>query len=592
MTETNIINKNESFFNSEEQYLVVMASCLGKSIDLSKKEPMLASVINKFPWVTVYEGNEKYQPGSFKVYGDGLKQRKVIVVFGQIYSGKMDYPQDNKNKRLEWFVSALNEIAEIDDLKSISFPSQISRDAGGNWSYYYMAIKEFAQTLHLKTEIPVVLYQNDLVNEDDLAATQISLLNCINLNTATSLESLCFANNLAKVAINNDHLSAKPKKIILNHNKLKQRLTETNDSSHNSLVLEQANEDNQETNNQDSQQTNNGEDTNKDQEKPSVIERDPDEDIDDKIVGDEEEKKGKEEGSEPVRKPFSMRKFGKRTSEPAIVELVGNKATESVEKSGGSGGKRMVIEDIELEAFPESDLNKAWAGNYLVNPVVHESWQGFFQTAGIQKKLAETHLKLADELDRFGSKSNFLPAYDLIFNAFRLCTFDQLKVVILGQDPYPDEKNAMGLAFSVPETAPVAKSLHTIYAELLNDFPDTFVKPKHGCLKKWAEQGVLMLNSALTLRAGESNSHQGYWKNTTDLMIQEISAQSKYPLVFMLWGNDAKGKKKLIDAKRHLVLEAVHPSPMAGRGFIGCKHFSTCNQKLKSIGRNMIDWSL
>ncbi|MEX0595398.1 MAG: hypothetical protein WD512_02780, partial [Candidatus Paceibacterota bacterium] len=219
-----IVNKTESFFNSTEQYLVVLASCLGKSIDLAKKEPMLAAVTNRFPWITVYEENLKHQPGTFRIYGDGIKQRKIIVVFGQMYPGRMDYPQDNKNKRLEWFVSALNSISEIEDLKSISFPTQISRDCGGNWSYYYMAIKEFAQTLHLKTEIPVVLYQNDLVADDEITATQISLLNCINLNTATSLESLCFASNLVNVTTNTDHLSSKPKKILLNHNKLKERL--------------------------------------------------------------------------------------------------------------------------------------------------------------------------------------------------------------------------------------------------------------------------------------------------------------------------------------------------------------------------------
>jgi uracil-DNA glycosylase len=612
-----IVNKTESFFNSTEQYLVVLASCLGKSIDLAKKEPMLAAVINRFPWITVYEENQKHQPGTFRIYGDGIKQRKVIVVFGQMYPGRMDYPQDNKNKRLEWFVSALNSISEIEDLKSISFPTQISRDCGGNWSYYYMAIKEFAQTLHLKTEIPVVLYQNDLVSDDEMTATQISLLNCINLNTATSLESLCFASNLLNVTTNTDHLSSKPKKILLNHNKLKERLRneKATTDSHSSGRSDGGKTDGR----SDGGKTDGSDNPNK--KNHLVLESvDPDEDINDKVVEGEVrgvdeilDEKMKIDDSEIMKAPIkkmTLRKFGKKANLdeisnsssnddlPAVVDTIldikesDNHNSVVVEDGVKKVEKVMSVGGLELEAFPETELNKDWNNGFLVNPEVDESWRGFFQTEEIQKKLAETHLKLWDELDRYGTKSKFLPTYDLVFNAFKLCTFDNLKVVILAQDPYPDEKNAMGLAFSVPESAPVARSLHTIYAELMNEYPDTFLKPKHGCLKKWAEQGVLLLNSALTLRAGESNSHQGYWKGTTDLIIKQISKTAKHPVIFMLWGNDAKAKKKIIDCERHIVLEAVHPSPINGRAFIGCKHFSDCNKALEKMGRDIINWQV
>lgn len=174
-----------------------------------------------------------------------------------------------------------------------------------------------------------------------------------------------------------------------------------------------------------------------------------------------------------------------------------------------------------------------------------------------------------------------------------MCPLQSVKVVILGQDPYHNVGQAMGLAFSVPsKLKTLPPSLINIYKELENDI-DGFVAPKHGCLAGWASQGVLLLNASLTVRAHEAASHLGRgWETFTDAVIRML-ARNREGVVFMLWGAHAQKKGKgLIDRKKHLVLEAVHPSPLsAHRGFFGCKHFSKANAYLKSRGIAEIDWS-
>jgi len=182
------------------------------------------------------------------------------------------------------------------------------------------------------------------------------------------------------------------------------------------------------------------------------------------------------------------------------------------------------------------------------------------------------------------------PPGSLIFNAFKLTPFNNVKVVILGQDPYHNPGQAHGLSFSVPEGVIAPPSLKNIYKEIESDLGIS-MQGKSGNLEGWARQGVFMLNAILTVRAGVAASHSRIgWEKFTDAVIQTLS-DKKNGIVFMLWGNFARSKKVLIDSTKHTILEAAHPSPLAGGAFFGCRHFSRCNQVLTSEGLSPIDWS-
>lgn len=181
------------------------------------------------------------------------------------------------------------------------------------------------------------------------------------------------------------------------------------------------------------------------------------------------------------------------------------------------------------------------------------------------------------------------PPGSRIFHAFDACPWDQLKVVILGQDPYINPGQAHGLSFSVPDGCPFPPSLLNIFKELEEDVRKPV--PKSGNLEHWARQGVLLLNTVLTVQAGLSNSHQGRgWEIFTDAVIQAISDQ-KEDIVFLLWGSPARKKAERVDRKKHHILESPHPSPLSAyRGFFGNRHFSKTNEYLKSKGKSPINW--
>jgi uracil-DNA glycosylase len=181
------------------------------------------------------------------------------------------------------------------------------------------------------------------------------------------------------------------------------------------------------------------------------------------------------------------------------------------------------------------------------------------------------------------------PQEDLIFNAFEKCNFDDLKVVIIGQDPYHGAGQANGLCFSVNDGIKVPPSLNNIFKEIHNDLG--IEKPKTGNLESWAKQGVLLLNSILTVRASAAASHRNQgWEIFTDAVIQLIS-EHKQQVVFLLWGKYAQQKAKKLDSTKHCILTAAHPSPLSARYFFGNKHFSKTNQYLQQVGKQTIDWS-
>ena len=184
------------------------------------------------------------------------------------------------------------------------------------------------------------------------------------------------------------------------------------------------------------------------------------------------------------------------------------------------------------------------------------------------------------------------PAHKDIFNAFKLTPLEQVKVVILGQDPYHNPNQAHGLSFSVPEDCEIPPSLRNIFKEIKEDLK-LETEFNHGFLKSWAEQGVLLLNSVLTVRQNQPGSHKEFgWQTFTDNAISKLNDLER-PVVFMLWGSFAKSKKKLVTNSKHLILETVHPSPLSAyNGFFGCKHFSKANQFLINNNITPIDWSI
>ncbi len=216
---------------------------------------------------------------------------------------------------------------------------------------------------------------------------------------------------------------------------------------------------------------------------------------------------------------------------------------------------------------------------------IHPSWK-----AVLQEEFNQLYFQvLADFVKReYGEKTVFPPPRQ-IFAAFDLCPFDQVKVVILGQDPYHGAGQANGLCFSVGDGIEKPPSLVNIYKEIATDLGKPI--PASGNLERWARQGVLLLNATLTVLQGAAGSHQGKgWEKFTDAVIRKISDE-KERVVFLLWGRFARGKAGMIDKAKHLVLESAHPSPLsANQGFFGNKHFSQTNAYLAAHGQAPIEW--
>ncbi len=216
---------------------------------------------------------------------------------------------------------------------------------------------------------------------------------------------------------------------------------------------------------------------------------------------------------------------------------------------------------------------------------IEESWKALLQPEFDKPYFAELINFVKSEYAR----TTVYPEGRNIFNAFNLCPFNNVKVVLLGQDPYHEPMQAHGLCFSVQDGVAFPPSLKNIFKEIADDLG--IAEPQSGNLERWAKQGVFLLNSVLTVRAHEAASHQNKgWETFTDSVIKTISDHCD-GVVFMLWGGFARSKAKLIDRSKHLILETAHPSPLSVyRGFWGCKHFSKANEWLKSKGKTEIEW--
>lgn len=216
---------------------------------------------------------------------------------------------------------------------------------------------------------------------------------------------------------------------------------------------------------------------------------------------------------------------------------------------------------------------------------IENSWKNALRDEFLSRYFDELKAKFISAK----AQNTVYPPNSLIFNAFNLTPFDTVKIVILGQDPYHGANQAMGLSFSVPNGVKIPPSLMNIYKEIYNDLG--IKEPQNGDLTYFAKQGILLLNSTLSVNANSPNSHKDFgWQRFTDAAISALS-QKREHIVFMLWGNFAKAKARFIDTSKHLILSAPHPSPLA-HGFLGCKHFSKANDYLTKFGIKPIDWDL
>ncbi len=224
-------------------------------------------------------------------------------------------------------------------------------------------------------------------------------------------------------------------------------------------------------------------------------------------------------------------------------------------------------------------------GSLLMKPLP-ASWRPLLADEVRQPYFRKLKEFLAEERENY----EVYPPEDKVFAALELTAFENIKAVLLGQDPYHGKGQAHGLCFSVLPGVRKPPSLVNILKELHADVGCPI--PGHGCLVTWAEGGVLMLNAVLTVRAGKPNSHKGKgWEKFTDAIIRLVSDRDD-PVVFLLWGSHAQAKKKLIDTDRHAILEAPHPSPLAAKPFAGCRHFSRTNALLAEWGQSAIDWCI
>lgn len=222
-----------------------------------------------------------------------------------------------------------------------------------------------------------------------------------------------------------------------------------------------------------------------------------------------------------------------------------------------------------------------------MNIMLNNSWVELLQSEWNKKYYIELQKYLKDEYQNY----SIYPPREKIFQALNVTDFDNVSVVILGQDPYHGIHQANGLSFSVSKGEKIPPSLRNMYKELQTDVGVS--TPSHGDLMSWAEQGVLLLNTVLTVRDSEANSHKGKgWEVFTDKIISLLNEREE-PVIFVLWGNQAKAKKKLITSTQHYIVESVHPSPLsASRGFFGSKPYSKINSILSEIGRGVINWQI
>jgi|GEM_PF-151563 len=588
-----IYHNSSNFLDVDnEQYLAIIVNCKGKKID-PEIEPLYHELVKIYPKANIYEGDKAIldrKPGHIKIIKNSLDKPDIILIYGQFYPGTADRPNDRKKLRLSWFQDALDEIAETKGLASIGFPSQICRDGGGSWSQYYLAIKDFSQTIHLKNDkIKVTIYENPLIMEEELeksrVAEKIRLTNCLNVIECVDLMDL--KSNTKKIIFQPQKPSLNDKESVsqgVNRTRIRLKQKEEIEKKKTLQALDLISSESAGSQMGDNISSDDFLDKMEDNEKKHKVEKE-------RITLDLDSDHENESNSDNT--PISVKpKIHVKTKSPKKKNL--SKPKINLKKNNTPTSNDSL--DSECEPFfPITKMNPDWNSNtlsYYAQTKLGGWSEEIFSLPEMVEIMGDVDRDLKEDLEENGEKARYLPEFDKIFRAFELSKWEETKVVILGQDPYFSNLNeAMGLSFSVPDGVKIPPSLMNIYKEIKDTYDDYEI-PKTGNLESWARQGVLLLNSSLTVRHKEKECHMRIWKTLTDKIIQLISKKKEKPVVFMLWGNHAKGKAKLIDTHKHIILKATHPSPLGANrgGWFGCGHFGTSNLKLIESGQDHIDW--
>jgi uracil-DNA glycosylase len=594
---------------TKAQFLCNLCDCISIS---NKGDPLVKMVFEKFPYANCYiervaAMTRKSVAGTIQIKGDNKKNRYVINMFTQFYPGNSKgYPNDNLLLRLGWFRECLEKLLDMPETVSLAFPKDIGTYQTQDYRQRYLSIiDDFRKKFYLKNHriIKIVDYSdNDLleipdqqkVNYDepinivrmtddfdtgiDPATTPISkpkfkIIKHINLDklvyvTQTSVSTQPSISTSVPIP----EPTTLPTKIKVGLKKIDKPI----DTPKVNTVV-----DVKETNTEVKETVIENVETMEKFKKVVDENEDTVEETMEEIKKTSEEVK---ESSEEVKK--TSEEVGKTTEDVnEIIEDV-NEIIVDVNE---------IIEDVTQPSSPVYEKNPTWKRKIseLVEDL-DQSWDVIFKDPKIIGLLSQLDHEFEKEMSIFGDAVEILPIpQDNIFNAFKHCVYPP-KVLVVGQDCYPNPQDAMGLSFSVPDGIKIPPSLVNIFRELSTDIKG-FKTPKSGNLTKWAQQGVLLMNCALTVRRGQKESHMKLWKPLTDALIHLISEKSPNGLVFMLWGGFAKGKKDLIkNQSKHLILESTHPSPLGANqgGWFDCKHFSKCNDFLTKKKMIPIDWSL
>jgi uracil-DNA glycosylase len=551
----------------------------------NKGDEMVQKVFEKFNYANCYVNRvatTKSLPGSMTIKGDGKQNRFVINMFTQYYPGPPKYPNDNILKRVEWFSKCLDELLNI-ETTCFSFPTDIGLYDGDERTCehnirYLDLLDDFRKKYYLKhnKHVKIVDYQDhSLIEEiDEKTPKYDQPIKVLRVDEADPIV----------------------------HSKKRGKIRQEIDITHLVYVKQPPTFISQPEPKPVSQP-----------EPKPVLQPEP------KSVSQPEPKPVLQPEPKPVSQPEPkpvLQPEPKPVSQPEPKPVP---QPEAVLKPKITIKLQNPVPSYTLEPAPapapapvpapvpapahvsvmpvmrKYDMNPTWTKTISeLATEVHPSWEPIFKHPKILGLLPNLDRVFSEELEKFGDAITILPVpQDNIFNAFKLCQFP-VKVVCVGQDCYYENVNqAMGLAFSVAKGVKIPSSLINIFKELETDL-GTFKKPLSGDLTKWAQQGVLLVNSALTVRHQQKATHMAHWRKFTDMIIQLVSERSTTPIVFMLWGNYAKEKIPLImNAKKHCILSAAHPSGLsASGGFFGCKHFSQCNTFLKTNKMTPIDWNL
>ncbi len=567
------------------KYICNLCDCISIG---NKGDPWVLQIFKQFPYANVYTdrvATQKDTPGQLQNKGDGKKNRSILNLFTQFYPGLPKYPNDNIGKRLEWLSLCLDKLLEIPNAESFAFPPDLGFSEILNYEERYRnCLNDFRKKYFLKHQRTLKLV--DYLDQDINGQTGLSKI--INYDAPISVlktthndnneDSHEITINVIK-KINLDQLMyilPSPNSQLLTPTPT-QTPTQTpikiqtktafgkcllDDTEDNPIALKPkipitikpkipivA----------------------KVQPTPKIIESIP-------IVAKISPK--------PISpKPISPKPISPKPISHNPVLPISKPIPETI-----------VEHVVELPSEPKRvyDKNPLWG--QLMSELaedIHPSWDVIFRDPEMMGIMAELDVKFQDKLNIYGDAMEFLPnPPNLIFNAFKLTPFPP-KAIIVGQDPYFSNMNeAMGLSFSVPDGVSIPPSLANIFKELTTDI-EGFKSPKSGNLTQWAQQGVLLLNTALTVLYKHKEAHMDIWQKFTDTMIRLISQKSKQPIVFMLWGIPAKKKEaQIADLKRHMVLKSSHPSPLSCNqgGWFNTKPFSQCNAFLTKHKISPINW--